>query len=54
MILGLQPERIREIPALLELPVPGGVPPLWDGRAGERAAIEVERALDRDLVAAES
>jgi UDP-N-acetylglucosamine 2-epimerase (non-hydrolysing) len=54
MILGLQPERIREIPALLELSVPGGVPPLWDGRAGERAAIEVERALDRDLVAAES
>lgn len=46
IVLGLQPERIREIPALLDVPVPGGVPPLWDGRAGERAAAEVERAVD--------
>ena len=52
IVLGLRPERIREIPALLGVPVPGGVPPLWDGHAGERAAVEVERALDRGLVPA--
>ncbi|HUP33608.1 MAG TPA: UDP-N-acetylglucosamine 2-epimerase (non-hydrolyzing) [Gaiellaceae bacterium] len=51
-VLGLRPERIREIPELLDAAVPGGVPPLWDGRAGERAAIEVERALERELAPA--
>ena len=38
-LLGLEPERILEIPALLREPVqPSGPPPLWDGRAAERTA----------------
>jgi UDP-N-acetylglucosamine 2-epimerase (non-hydrolysing) len=44
-LLGLDPERLREIPSLLASPKPGGIPPLWDGRAGERAADAVERLL---------
>jgi UDP-N-acetylglucosamine 2-epimerase (non-hydrolysing) len=44
-LLGLEPERLREIPSLLASPKPGGIPPLWDGRAGERAADAVERLL---------
>jgi UDP-N-acetylglucosamine 2-epimerase (non-hydrolysing) len=38
VLLGAAPERIREIPALLEEPVPNEPIPLWDGRAGARAA----------------
>ena len=39
-LLGLDPRRIEEIPALLERagPPPPEPPPLWDGRAGERVA----------------
>jgi UDP-N-acetylglucosamine 2-epimerase (non-hydrolysing) len=44
-LLGLEPARLREIPSLLANPRPGEIPPLWDGRAGERAADEVERLL---------
>jgi UDP-N-acetylglucosamine 2-epimerase (non-hydrolysing) len=44
-LLGLEPERLREIPSLLANPKPGEIPPLWDGRAGERAADAVERLL---------
>ena len=44
-LLGLEPERLREIPSLLTSPKPGEIPPLWDGRAGERAADAVERLL---------
>jgi UDP-N-acetylglucosamine 2-epimerase (non-hydrolysing) len=44
-LLGLAPERLREIPSLLATPKPGEIPPLWDGRAGERAADAVERLL---------
>jgi UDP-N-acetylglucosamine 2-epimerase (non-hydrolysing) len=36
-LLGLDPLRIAEIPALLEGPPPRGqIPPLWDGRAAQR------------------
>jgi UDP-N-acetylglucosamine 2-epimerase (non-hydrolysing) len=35
-LLGLRPERIVEIPALLAAARPARVPPLWDGRAAER------------------
>jgi UDP-N-acetylglucosamine 2-epimerase (non-hydrolysing) len=38
VLLGAQPERIVEIPRLLEQAAPGGAIPLWDGRAGARAA----------------
>ena len=38
VLLGLAPERIAEVPALLEAAQgkPASVPPLWDGRAAER------------------
>jgi UDP-N-acetylglucosamine 2-epimerase (non-hydrolysing) len=45
-VLGLAPERLREIPRLLAArPAERRVPPLWDGQAGGRAALAVERAL---------
>jgi UDP-N-acetylglucosamine 2-epimerase (non-hydrolysing) len=37
-VLGAEPGRIAEIPALLASTRPAGEIPLWDGRAGERAA----------------
>jgi UDP-N-acetylglucosamine 2-epimerase (non-hydrolysing) len=44
-LLGLNPERLVEIPELLEkFEMPVG-PPLWDGYAGVRAAAELERML---------
>lgn len=44
-VLGLEPEAIEEIPARLTAPRAGGMPPLWDGRAGERAAAAIERLV---------
>jgi UDP-N-acetylglucosamine 2-epimerase (non-hydrolysing) len=44
-LLGLEPERLRELPTLLTEPKQGQIPPLWDGHAGERAAEEIERLL---------
>jgi UDP-N-acetylglucosamine 2-epimerase (non-hydrolysing) len=41
-LLGLEPERLRQLPALLAEPKHGQIPPLWDGHAGERAADEIE------------
>jgi UDP-N-acetylglucosamine 2-epimerase (non-hydrolysing) len=38
VVLGAEPARIAELPALLDRPLPSGPIPLWDGRAGERAA----------------
>ena len=43
-VLGAKPERIAEIPKLLERPKAGDVVPGWDGSAGARAA-EVLRAF---------
>jgi UDP-N-acetylglucosamine 2-epimerase (non-hydrolysing) len=47
-LLGLAPERIAEIPALLEAQggPPAGPPPLWDGAAAERIAEVVARSLE--------
>lgn len=45
VLLGLEPERLRELPRLLAKPKRGEIPPLWDGQAGERAADAVERLL---------
>jgi UDP-N-acetylglucosamine 2-epimerase (non-hydrolysing) len=45
IVLGLEPDRLAEIPEYLALPVRNERPPLWDGRAGVRAADEVEDAL---------
>jgi UDP-N-acetylglucosamine 2-epimerase (non-hydrolysing) len=44
-LLGLEPERLREVPALLTDRKHGQIPPLWDGHAGERAAAEIERLV---------
>jgi UDP-N-acetylglucosamine 2-epimerase (non-hydrolysing) len=38
MVLGARPDRIAEIPALLDGTRPSAPIPLWDGHAGERAA----------------
>jgi UDP-N-acetylglucosamine 2-epimerase (non-hydrolysing) len=50
-LLGLDPERIAEIPALLGRPGAAGEIPFWDGRAGERAAVAVARFLASSPVA---
>ena len=44
-LLGLDPARLMEIPGLLRQPREGSLPPLWDGRAGERAAAAIEELL---------
>jgi UDP-N-acetylglucosamine 2-epimerase (non-hydrolysing) len=44
-LLGLDPDAVRELPALLEEPTPGRIPDKWDGLAGERAADAVERLV---------
>lgn len=44
-LLGGRPERIAEIPLLLDRPLPDQPIPLWDGRAGERAADELAHLL---------
>jgi UDP-N-acetylglucosamine 2-epimerase (non-hydrolysing) len=52
-LLGLDPSRIVEVPGLIAGTVnTNGGPPLWDGYAGERAALEIERVLELALVAA--
>ena len=45
MILGLDPARLREIPARLANRPKSVVPPLWDGLAGRRAAGAIEQFL---------
>jgi len=44
-LLGLEPEKLRELPTLLAEPKHGQIPPLWDGHAGERAAETIEQLL---------
>ena len=44
-VLGAKPERLAEIPRLLERPKPGEVVPGWDGSAGARAAAVLQAAL---------
>ena len=48
VLLGLAPERIAEVPALLDevRARPAAVPPLWDGHAAGRIADVVERYLE--------
>jgi UDP-N-acetylglucosamine 2-epimerase (non-hydrolysing) len=50
VLLGLDPARLREVPALLAAPVRAARPPLWDGSAGERAAAAIEELLHADTV----
>jgi UDP-N-acetylglucosamine 2-epimerase (non-hydrolysing) len=44
-VLGARPERLAEIPQLLERPKPGDVVPGWDGAAGARAAAVLHAAI---------
>lgn len=44
-VLGARPERLAEIPTLLERPKPGEVVPGWDGAAGARAAAVLAQEL---------
>jgi UDP-N-acetylglucosamine 2-epimerase (non-hydrolysing) len=52
-LLGVAPRRIAEIPELIAQPKPFEPIPLWDGRAGERAA-DVLSAFVRDVEPAAS
>jgi UDP-N-acetylglucosamine 2-epimerase (non-hydrolysing) len=45
-VLGLDPSRLAEIPFLLAQRPSNGMPPLWDGHAGERAAAVIERVVE--------
>jgi UDP-N-acetylglucosamine 2-epimerase (non-hydrolysing) len=45
VVLGLNPGRLVEVPARLRERRSRSKPPLWDGRAGSRAAREIERLL---------
>jgi UDP-N-acetylglucosamine 2-epimerase (non-hydrolysing) len=48
-VLGARPERIAEIPALLERePKPGSPIPYWDGKAGARTAETIVSYLGRE------
>jgi UDP-N-acetylglucosamine 2-epimerase (non-hydrolysing) len=44
-LLGLEPEYLQHIPAMLSDRHIGTMPPLWDGMAGARAAQAIERTL---------
>jgi UDP-N-acetylglucosamine 2-epimerase (non-hydrolysing) len=44
-VLGAAPERIAEIPSLVHTAKPGGEIPLWDGKAGPRAAAAIAEAV---------
>ena len=50
-VLGAQPDRIAEIPALLAAKRRRAPIPLWDGAAGERAAAVLCDYLSGDAVA---
>jgi UDP-N-acetylglucosamine 2-epimerase (non-hydrolysing) len=45
VVLGLDPSRLAEIPGRLRHRRKNSVPPLWDGRAGYRAAMAIEQFL---------
>jgi UDP-N-acetylglucosamine 2-epimerase (non-hydrolysing) len=46
-LLGLEPARIADIPALLETRRAAQKIPLWDGHAGERAAAVISQFVER-------
>jgi UDP-N-acetylglucosamine 2-epimerase (non-hydrolysing) len=50
-LLGLDPESLLDIPALLAQRRTAEIPPLWDGCAGIRAARTIERSLGIGLAA---
>jgi UDP-N-acetylglucosamine 2-epimerase (non-hydrolysing) len=50
-LLGLDPSRLVDVPRMIGGTTVSGVPPLWDGYAGERAAAEIERVVELSLAA---
>jgi UDP-N-acetylglucosamine 2-epimerase (non-hydrolysing) len=52
VVLGVRPDRVHEIPALLSDSRPAAQIPLWDGHAGERAAAAIRRWVDAAPLAA--
>ena len=42
VVLGLDPQRLAEVPLRLHHSRPTAIPPLWDGRAGRRSAIAID------------
>ena len=42
VVLGLSPERLKDVPALMRNARRGVVPQFWDGMAGKRAAFAIE------------
>jgi UDP-N-acetylglucosamine 2-epimerase (non-hydrolysing) len=46
VVLGLEPEAMEHVPSRLSDPRPARMPPLWDGKAGERAAEAIEQVLN--------
>ena len=53
-LLGLEPERLLDIPGMLACATPSTMPPLWDGRAGERAATAIGELLGVDTAPSSS
>ena len=51
-LLNLEPESLREVPAMLAEPRHGAIPELWDGEAGGRAAAAIEALVLHAEVAA--
>ena len=51
-LLNLEPESLRDVPALLANPKHGPIPDGWDGGAGERAAGSIEALVLHAEVAA--
>jgi len=51
-LLGLAPEKLRDVPSLLTEELPTQTPPGWDGHAGVRAATAIEDLVGRAEVAA--
>jgi UDP-N-acetylglucosamine 2-epimerase (non-hydrolysing) len=51
-LLGLAPEKLRDVPSLLTEELPTQAPPGWDGHAGVRAATAIEDLVGRAEVAA--
>ncbi|MEP6812258.1 MAG: UDP-N-acetylglucosamine 2-epimerase (non-hydrolyzing) [Actinomycetota bacterium] len=52
ILLGVRPDRVHEIPALLPDDRPAEQIPFWDGHAGERAADAIRRWVDAAPLAA--
>jgi len=51
VVLGLSPERLKDVPELLRKARRGVVPPFWDGLAGRRAAFAIEEFVYADETA---